>query len=118
MTASPDRLRLLEFVIGLVGDLDANFAALAACGPAQPGAGVQVDRSLLRGVLDAFGKNAISAVQLERWAELAQGADDVTLDPADEEYLAAALFELSSPQLFGSMDEIVADLRRRDDGRA
>ncbi len=110
------RLLLLEYVIGLDGDLDANLAALAACGPARPGFAVQVDRSRLRAALDAFERGAISADQLERWAELAHGADDVTLDPGDEEYLATALFELSAPQLFGSMDEIVADLRRREEG--
>jgi hypothetical protein len=86
--------------------------------PVQPKRDLQ-SRRIAR-VSDARSKHSrgqrISAGHLERWAELVHGSDDVTLDPADEEFLAGALFELSTPDLFGAMADIVAELRDRDGG--
>lgn len=114
MSTPIDRRSLVESVIGLTGSFEADLAALATFGPAQAGSSVQVDRFSLRRALRAFEEGRLSADQMERWAEFVHGADDVTLDPTDEEFLSAAVFELSTPELFGSMSRIVADLRDRD----
>lgn len=111
-----DRRSLLESVIALTGNLEVALAALRTSGPAGTGSAVQVDWVCVRRAIEAFRMGELSADQLERWAEAVHGADDVLLDPSDEEFLSAALFELSTPQLFGSMEQIVAGLRERDQG--
>lgn len=73
-------------------------------------------RATVRLALDAFVQCELSAELLERWAEAVHSAEDVELDSADQEFLSEALFELSTPELFGSMEEIVAGLRDRDRG--
>jgi hypothetical protein len=61
--------------------------------------------------LDAFSRGALPASLLEAWAEALHTAEDVILDVGDRDFLAEALFELSTPELFGSMEEVVARLR-------
>ncbi len=51
---------------------------------------------------------------LERWAEVVHTEEDIEGDWADRDFLSQAIFELSTPELFGSMEEIVARLRERD----
>lgn len=47
------------------------------------------------------------------WATAIISAGDIALEARNDELLAQALFELSTPRLFGSMSEVVASLRAR-----
>lgn len=111
-----DRRSLLESLVAFTGNVEATLASLPTSALAGPRAPVQIDRANIRLAVEAFLKGELSADLLERWAEAVHGADDVVLDPADETFLSAALFELSTPELFGSMEEIVAGIRERDGG--
>ncbi|MFT3887736.1 MAG: hypothetical protein QM713_06190 [Arachnia sp.] len=51
---------------------------------------------------------------LERWAEAVHSAEDIELDSSDHDFLSKALFELPTPELFDSMEEVVFRLRERD----
>jgi hypothetical protein len=66
-------------------------------------------------VLDLFEARALSEVDIVAWAEEVHGREDIELDPADRDLLADALFELSTPELFGPLPDIVSELRRRLD---
>jgi hypothetical protein len=64
-------------------------------------------------VLDLFDAGTLSETDLTAWAEEVHGREDIELDPADRDLLADALFELSTPELFGTVPDIVSELRRR-----
>lgn len=116
MSGPLDRRSLLESLVALTGNIEVTLASLRASAPSGPGASVQIDRANIRLAVEAFLNGEVSAHLLERWAEAIHGADDVVLDPADEAFLSDVLFELSTPELFGSMEEIVAGIRERDRG--
>lgn len=118
MIDSCDRRDLLQSLIGLVGDVGATLSDLRASAPTQSRAVVQLGRDDVRFAADEFLAGRLSAENLVQWAEVLHSAEEVVLDPADEGYLADALFELSTPELFGPMEEVVADLRKRDDTNA
>jgi hypothetical protein len=75
--------------------------------------GVTLTLHDLRRVLDSFDARILGESDLETWAEEVHGREDIELDPADRDLLADALFELSTPELFGAMPDIVSGLRRR-----
>ena len=114
MSGPLDRLSLLEALIGLSGNIELTLASLVTSAAPGNGPSVQLGRANVRHAMDAFLGGELSASLLERWAEAVHGAEEVVLDPADEAFLSDALFELSTPDLFGSMDEVVAHLRDRD----
>ncbi|WP_369745162.1 hypothetical protein [Paenarthrobacter sp. AMU7] len=63
--------------------------------------------------LDEFWAGKISADDLCAWAEELQGREDIALDPEDRDFLADALFQLSTPELCGPADEVAVALRLR-----
>ncbi|MFK0005103.1 hypothetical protein [Paenarthrobacter sp. NPDC090522] len=59
----------------------------------------------LVGTLDEFGASL--------WAEPVHGCEDIVLEPASCDFLADALFQLSTPELFGTVSSIVESLWTR-----
>lgn len=112
MTTHADRASVLRDLLSFHPTLELTLQALGQV-PAQPTYSAQLDRQAVRQALEAFSEGQISAELLERWAEAVQGADDIALDPQDRELLADALFQLSTPDLFGSMDQVVLGLMAR-----
>lgn len=115
MSGCTDRAAALVALLALTSDLEDALDAVRRFEMLDQTEFV-LDRTALRRALEAFSKGELSAELLERWAEAVHTADDIELDPADREFLADALFELSTPEIFGAMGQIVADLRRRDRG--
>lgn len=76
---------------------------------------VVVTTSHLACALDGFDDGSLDGTALSAWAESLQGREDITLDPVARDMLAEALFELSTPELFGSIEEVVASARARLD---
>ncbi len=72
----------------------------------------------LRRVLDLYAAGDLDDASIERWAEAVHGRDDIELAGLEREVLAEALFELSSPELFGPVPQIVGDLRLKVGGKA
>lgn len=60
---------------------------------------VTLTPSAIVSVLNRYLRGAISAVDVERWAEALVGRDDVGLLEGTEDLLKAAIFELSSPEI-------------------
>ncbi|MEV7637775.1 hypothetical protein AB0N71_16565 [Pseudarthrobacter enclensis] len=63
--------------------------------------------------LDEFWAGKISADDLCAWAEELQGREDIALHPEDRDFLADALFQLSTPEICGPADEVAVALRLR-----
>ncbi|MCY1675769.1 hypothetical protein OVA06_13805 [Pseudarthrobacter sp. SL88] len=63
--------------------------------------------------LDEFWAGKISADDLCAWAEEVQGREDIALNPEDRDFLADALFQLSTPEICGPADEVAVALRLR-----
>jgi hypothetical protein len=113
MSDYADRRSARDALLALAPDLDEAIDALRLFEPSTSGASVQLGRATVLRVLDAFTRGDLSPALLERWAEAVHSADDIELDSTDRDFLAEALFELSTPDLFGSMDDIVARFRER-----
>ncbi|SEB39309.1 hypothetical protein SAMN04489807_0436 [Microbacterium hydrocarbonoxydans] len=60
-----------------------------------------------------FVSGRASAEDLADWAECVHTVEDIDLDDAARDLIAQALFELSTPELFGSMEDISTSLLRR-----
>jgi hypothetical protein len=56
--------------------------------------------------LDEFWAGKISADDLCAWAEELQGREDIALNPQERDFLADALFQLSTPELCGPADDV------------
>lgn len=63
--------------------------------------------------IDRYETGLLREDELSAWAEAVHGREDVALDPADRDLLADALYELSTPELFGAMTEVVQALKAR-----
>lgn len=57
----------------------------------------------------------IPGEELEQWASTVRSVSDISFDAQYRDVLSQALFELSTPELFGEMPEIVASLSARFD---
>ena len=55
-------------------------------------------------LLNAFVAGDVQAADVEAWAEGLAGRDDVGFEEPDSELLRRALYELSTPELFGPLD--------------
>ena len=60
-----------------------------------------------------YRSGELDEVELQEWAEAVHSAHEVSLDARNDELLSQALFELSTPVLFGTMPEIVESLSVR-----
>ncbi|MGM9470620.1 hypothetical protein ACS5PJ_01305 [Pseudarthrobacter sp. YS3] len=67
---------------------------------------VELNRGHLLHGVSQYLAGILTGSELVLWAETVQGRDDIALNDEDRDLLAQALFELSSPELFGSIDQI------------
>jgi len=114
MSAYMDRASARDALLALPSDLEAVLEALGQFERTPSDRPVPLDRATVRRALGAFTRGELSPALLERWAEAVHSADDVELDSDDRDFLSEVLFELSTPELFGSMEEVVASIQERD----
>jgi hypothetical protein len=74
---------------------------------------VTVTRSHLVEVLDRFEAGILSADEVVLWAESVHLRDDVGREDGAEDPVNEALIEMSSPELFGPLADLVPELRER-----
>ncbi len=55
--------------------------------------------------VERFLANEVSSVELEAWAELVHGREDLAIDAHDRELIVQFLVEISTPELFGALTE-------------
>ena len=110
MKRSRDRQRALQELLELGPGLESAVDEVSRLAPSLDGPPTVLSRVTVRAALDAFARGDLPAPLLERWAEALHTAEDVELASRDRVFLADALFQLSTPELFGPMEEIVAGL--------
>ena len=113
MNSDPQLLEALRDLVELRTSLDAALERLTAFPWPGEEPGVTLRLSDVRRALDGFEAQNLTETDLERWAEEVHGREDIELDPTDRDLLADALFQLSTPELFGAMPVIVGELRGR-----
>jgi len=74
---------------------------------------VTVTRAQISAVLDRFAAGRLTADEVVEWAESVHLRDDIAREEGAEDVVNEVLIEMSSPELFGALDEIVPDLKAR-----
>ena len=113
MNEFTDRASARQALLALAPDLEAALDALRGFA-LRAGESSVLDRAGVRLALGRFVRGEISGELLERWAEAVHSAEDIDLDATDQAFLSEALFQLSTPELFGPIEEIVSGLWERD----
>src|SRR6266550_1992906 len=65
-------------------------------------------REIISNILDRFLSGQLSAKQLEDWANLIEGREDVEFDPSNEKVIADAIFLLANPEINFPIDAALA----------
>ena len=65
--------------------------------------------SHVRHVLQRFVANEVSATDVELWANLIEGRDDIAFEPASSELLRSLIWELANPELVQKLTAARAD---------
>ena len=74
---------------------------------------VTVTRAQISAVLDRFAAGRLTADEVVEWAESVHLRDDIAREEGAEDVVNEVLVEMSSPELFGALGEIVPDLKAR-----
>jgi hypothetical protein len=114
MTMYARREDALAAAIGVAPDLGDVLDQLGRF-PISGQTGLVVDRATIRRGIDAYERGEISASILQEWAEALHTAEDADLAQPDRERVARALFILSTPELFGQVEDNVRELRTQLD---
>ncbi|WP_426300244.1 hypothetical protein [Arthrobacter sp. R-11] len=118
MTSHQSREEALRDLVELRCPVPEALKRLSAFGWASDTELMKIVLEDITRALKRFEAKSLAAQDLEAWAEALQGREDLLLDPTTRDFLADALFELSTPELFGPMADIVSDLRTRIVNRA
>lgn len=111
MTIRP-RAALLDLV-QLRPSLAVAMSAVAGATAFEDGPAVVLRRTDLLKAIELHASGQLTDQDLEDWAEAIHGAEEIELDDADRAVLSQAVFELSTPELFGDMSDLVRALRTR-----
>jgi hypothetical protein len=111
-----DRASALRAVLDLGPDIDGALDRLCdRPSPANSPFIAVLTQRHVRAALDGFRAGTISESVLERWAEVLHTCEDVDIASADQAFIVDALVELTTPELFGPMSDIVSRLVVRSD---
>lgn len=113
MTPNPSRADVLRDLVELREPVSDALARLSSFDWSSDVELVVVTTRHLVRALNAFDDGSLDGTVLSAWAESVQGREDIALDPVARDLLAEALFELSTPELFGSVEEVVASVKTR-----
>jgi hypothetical protein len=109
---------VLESLIELKGDLRTIRASLASFPFDHPEEEVTLTTDHVRTVLERFIDSQLSEQDVEDWANIVEGRDDIGYDEKSKETLIELVFVLANPVLNGSLDLGKArDLLRQLDTR-
>lgn len=99
------RLAVVGDLLVLGKPLEKIAGQLAAMGWDFEGDGVELQRQHLQAVLHRFLEAAMTAKDVEVWANLIEGREDVYFQTGSEEQIEAVLYELANPLLTQVLDQ-------------
>lgn len=105
MTADAmDRLAVLSDLLAMARPLEEIAAQLADMEWDYEGEGVELSRQHLATVLQRFLNNTLLADDVECWANLIEGREDVCFESGCGQKIEEVLFELANPLLTQPLD--------------
>lgn len=113
MTPNAGRAHALRDLVELRRPVSDALARLSAHDWSSDVDLVTVTTHDLTHALEGFDDGSLDGAALSAWAEALQGREDIALDPVTRDLLVEALFELSTPELFGPIEEVVSGVRAR-----
>ena len=104
MMNEAQRLAVVSDLLELAKPLDEIAKQIAAMDWDYEGTGVGLQRQHLRTMLHRFLENLITSVDIEAWANLIEGREDVYFCGDGEERIEEVLHELANPLLTQPLD--------------
>ena len=104
MMNEAQRLAVIGDLLQLARPLDEIAKRLAAIDWDFEGEGVALQRQHLRTMLHRFLENLITTADIEAWANLVEGREDVYFSADGEEQIEKVLHELANPLLTQPLD--------------
>src|SRR5215813_10697261 len=101
--SSTSRREVLDSLINFNIDLEAVKIALAKFAWDSPEE-VTLKTKHIQSILERFIHRDLSSVDVENWANLVEGREDIAYDEQDKSTLKQLVFELANPILAGALD--------------
>ncbi len=101
---SGERLGVLERLVECSAPLDDSARALRQFEWDYDGPTFVVTRLHLVGIAEKYLKGDLWANNVELWANLLEGRDDISFESGYEKELSTFVYELANPLLVGSLD--------------
>lgn len=116
---SEERLDVLEMLVEYSISLDDSARALRKFAWDYDGLAFVVTRLHLVRIAERYLKDDLSANDIELWANLLEGRDDISFEAGYEKELSHFIYELANPLLVGSLDHRrateITDLLQKQD---
>lgn len=100
----PTRRETLLFLLGFDRPLEEIRGDLASFSWDSDEPVVTLDRAIVSQILRRYLQGALSATELEDWANAIEGREDIGLEGGYEEILKDLIFELANPSLTSDLD--------------
>lgn len=94
-----DRHAVLQALIAFTGSIDEIRGLLGSLDPDFDGAPLTMNSENIRKTLERYLKGDLSLNDVEDWANLIEGREDIAFNQADEELLDEVIYELANPEL-------------------
>lgn len=110
---TPSRLEIVRQLLDLSVPLDSAASALRRFGWDYEGEQAELRRKHLKNVLNLYLDERLPAADVERWANLVEGREDICFEEGAEEAIGEILYQLANPVLVGrltkeSAEELIA----------
>jgi hypothetical protein len=110
MISDEDRKRRLQDLLAFDGPIEDLAPALVGLPWDSEEELVNLTAADVASVLERYGSGTLSSEQVEAWANLIEGRDDIGVDPEGSERIAEAVHVLANPLLEGSLNERHSEL--------
>ena len=94
-----DRHVVLQALVAFTGSIDEIRRLLGCLDPDFEGAPITMNKEDIRKALERYLKGDLSLHDVEDWANLVEGREDIVFAKRDEELLSEIIYELANPDL-------------------
>jgi hypothetical protein len=100
-----DRLKAVQSLIELSHSLDSVAEQIRGFKWDYEGKPVELTSCHLMKILNAFLDKKMSAADVEQWANLVEGREDISFESSSEEWIGQVIHELANPYLTQPLNE-------------